>query len=169
MKNLSKFLIGIILSVSISLSAQDDANCGIVINGGLADSITCLSFDNMHIVFPVKPEFKKYKTYTLRLYYSTDGQINHESVSSNRYYVLYFSTEQLDTYFSTESVYGVWKFMPNKTDNTQMGDEYSSGSNFRSREGFFDYVKKSKCKTCPTTIYFQAELTGYNTISTVDY
>ena len=50
---------------SFNLKAQDDANCGIVINGVLADSITCWSFDNMYIVFPVKPEFKKYKTYTL--------------------------------------------------------------------------------------------------------
>lgn len=62
MKTLNKTLLvfAILLFTFSNTKAQDDANCGIVINDVLTDSVTCWNAKEFFLVFPINPDWLKY-------------------------------------------------------------------------------------------------------------
>ncbi len=59
---------------NINLKAQDDPNCGFVVDGILVDSITSWSIGELSVVFPIKQNWKKYDFIEGIIYF--DGKIN---------------------------------------------------------------------------------------------
>lgn len=75
MKNLKTLFATICLSLLITTTtkAQDDANCGIVIDGVIADSISNWNFDKLSVVFPLNQDWKNlYHHLDIKLLYLQD-------------------------------------------------------------------------------------------------
>jgi len=55
---------------STNTKAQDNANCGFLIDGKIVDSIPCWSFLKMQVVFPVKESWKEFDRIEIYIYHA---------------------------------------------------------------------------------------------------
>jgi antitoxin component YwqK of YwqJK toxin-antitoxin module len=112
------FVLTAFLTFSFNLFGQDDANCGIIIDGVKADTLDCWSFNEMDLVFPVNDKYKKYDQTTICLRFSNDaGNVGPECF----YY--HFSPQSFSDNFGN-SPYGVWKFLHDKKNEIFSGVDY---------------------------------------------
>jgi len=77
MKNLCIVTVLFLMNINSGF-AQDDANCGIVIDEILVDNIDCWDIKDAGVIFPVSPKWKNFDIVQLKLveqYPSSDGRI----------------------------------------------------------------------------------------------
>lgn len=156
MKKFYIYIISIIfISIYSNATAQDNL-AGIYCDGIKADSITCWSFNEMKLVFPVK-EREKWKKYD-RIELSWDFNNKGLADVSNS---LIFLPENIDDYLLPGAEFAVWTVMKDAaTDRfTFISDKYS----YKLKRADFGAYQKS-CLTCKAlenySRYFHLEITG---------
>ncbi len=120
MKKTVVLIIAVMSFFCINLKAQDDPNCGIIIDGIKVDTINCLSFGEMNVVFPFdKIKWKKYAKTAIVIHWDRKGK--HPWENKAEIFLLEFQANQLDEYFNNDVEYVVWKFLRDKkTDDVEV-------------------------------------------------
>jgi antitoxin component YwqK of YwqJK toxin-antitoxin module len=107
--------VGLMTFGPVNLKAQDDSNCGIVIDGVLVDKIDCWSFQEMNLIFPITDRHKKYDKIQLKLCKyekpddTTPGGFSYD-----------FSPQSFGDNFEG-ATYGVWKFLTKDFEKGRLG------------------------------------------------
>jgi len=140
------------------LKAQDDANCGIVIDGTLVDKIDCWTFDHMYLVFPINDKYKKYDHIELTMRLGWDMKTS----SSDAMFFREFTSQGFADNFGNGQ-YGVWKILTDKNKDevecASCGGPYSRPK--YNRKTF--YVVDERKKTEGSFVQF--ELLAYTIVS----
>ena len=153
MKRLTALLLTFFLtSISFHIKAQDDTNCGLLVDGILIDSLNCWTFKEIKAVVPIKSEWQKFDKVQVRL----------------RWYCTKYSTEVVNYYdfkprdfkdgFLSTAQYGVMPLPNLKTENDRLiyAESYY-WSNYTLNE-----------EAPPLATSFQIEITGYFTTGTTE-
>ena len=117
MKTFKILLTTICLSLlfTTNAKAQDDANCGFIIDGVKADSITCWYFKDCYIVFPINEAWKKYDRLELTILHGFDNNGTPQVVQNEEPPTRTVSVNEFWELFSGQK-YGAVKASASKND-----------------------------------------------------
>jgi len=113
---------------STNIKAQDDANCGIYIDGTIVDKIDCWTFDYMYLIFPIPP-LEKYSNYDLITvsYVKTYLTNTYTKEYGNTVFSMRFTPQGFKDNFGNAK-YGVYKFLMNKETRRLSDDQTETGT-----------------------------------------
>jgi antitoxin component YwqK of YwqJK toxin-antitoxin module len=159
-------LLIISILVAFIAKAQEEDNCGIIIDEVKVENVNCWSFDHLYAVFPIRENYKSFSYISLRvLWNNVEFQVNDEDFTYAYGWVMTFTPDQMATFFPG-ALYGVWKLLPDKSDMSQMKyRNFNWPSGIKSRSDLANYGKIDKSYV---NAYFMVEVIGYNAIQSVD-
>lgn len=110
----SKLFTLLIVLNFFSTKAQDESNCGILIDGAIVDSIPCWGFKSLWAVFPIKSEWEKYDVIDVGIVYK---EASRDIDLRDFYYRKYIQQEFIDNFSNAEL--GVVRLMGKNVDSHQ--------------------------------------------------
>jgi len=114
----SLFLLTAFLSLFITnTKAQDDPNCGFVVDGVLVDSITSWSIGDLKVVFPILQSWKKFDFIEGIIYFDGTTESRGQYTRSRKIAKYYFrlKPEDLDAY--SDAKYAIWTIIKKENED----------------------------------------------------